>query len=106
MARIEPDGADRDSRTRDPSFAGQRTRMAWARTALAFGAVGGIILKTSVIPGLVVLATVPLVYVLGVLARPDADTAHSAGRLRLITCTIVGVALVALGVSVFAPGHR
>ncbi len=80
--------------------------MAWARTALAFGAVGGIILKTSVIPGLVVLAMTPVVYVLGALARPDAHAGHSAGRLRLISATIVMVAVVALAVAVFASGRR
>jgi uncharacterized membrane protein YidH (DUF202 family) len=87
-------------------LAAGRTRMAWLRTALAFGAVGGIILKTSLVPGLVVLATSPMIYVLGLLARPDASAAHSAGRLRLISITIVGVAVVALAVAVFGRGRR
>jgi uncharacterized membrane protein YidH (DUF202 family) len=87
-------------------LAAGRTRQAWTRTALAFGAVGGIILKTSLIPGLVVLATSPVIYVLGLLARPDANAEHSAGRLRLISGTIIAVALVAMGVAVFGRGHR
>ncbi len=79
--------------------------MAWTRTALAFGAVGGIILKTSVIPGVLVLATSPVIYLLGLAARPDADAEHSVGRLRLITGTIIAVAVVALAVAVFGRGH-
>jgi hypothetical protein len=80
--------------------------MAWTRTALAFGAVGGIILKTSVVPGIVVLATCPLIYVLGILARPGPEAQHAAGRLRLVSATIVVIALVALVVAALAPGRR
>jgi hypothetical protein len=80
--------------------------MAWTRTALAFGAVGAIILRTSVVAGAVVLATSPLIYVLGVLARPGAGAERSAGRLRLVSATIVVVALVALVVAALAPGRR
>jgi uncharacterized membrane protein YidH (DUF202 family) len=90
----------------DERLAADRTKMAWTRTALAFGAVGGIILRTSVVPGIVVLATSPLIYVLGILARPDAEAKHAAGRLRLVSASIIVVALVALAVSVFAHGRH
>jgi hypothetical protein len=85
--------------------------MAWTRTALAFAAVGGVILKTSVPAGLAVLVTCPLVWVAGRLGGPSpraaADTGPtlSARRFRLVTLTIVVVAVVALAVSVFARGR-
>jgi hypothetical protein len=85
--------------------------MAWTRTALAFTAVGGVILKTSVPAGLAVLVTCPLVWVAGRLGGPSPRAAAGAGpipfarRFRLITLTIVVVAVIALVVSVFARGR-
>ena len=51
-------------------------------------------LKREVIPGLILLVLVPVIYVLGRLAyrRPE--------KLKLVTGTIVAVALVALIVAV------
>jgi uncharacterized membrane protein YidH (DUF202 family) len=85
--------------------------MAWTRTALAFAAVGGVVLKASVPAGLAVLATCPLVWAAGQLGGPRRRAAASSGpapfvrRFRLITVTIVVVALVALVVSVWARGR-
>jgi uncharacterized membrane protein YidH (DUF202 family) len=67
--------------------------MAWTRTALSFAAVGGVVLKRDLIPGLLLLAVVPVIWQLGRLAH------HRPGRLRLVTATIVAVAAVALAVS-------
>ena len=89
----------------------QRTRLAWTRTALAFAAVGGVILKTSAPTGLAVLATCPLVWAAGRLGGPSPRAAAGTGpmpfarRFRLVTLTIVVVAVVALAVSVFARGR-
>jgi uncharacterized membrane protein YidH (DUF202 family) len=79
---------------RDAGLARERTSLAWTRTAISFAAVGGVVLKREVIPGLILLAVVPFIYALGRLAygRP--------GKLKLVTATIVAVALVALVVSV------
>ena len=51
-------------------------------------------LKREVVPGLILLVLVPVIYMLGRLAysRP--------GKLKLVTVTIVAVALVALVVAV------
>jgi hypothetical protein len=114
--RREPNGDPDDDRPTDPAgdpyLAVHRTRMAWTRTALAFAAVGGVILKTSVPAGLAVLATCPLVWAAGRLGggpgpRAGAGAAPAAfvRRFRLITLTIVVVAVVALVVSVFARGR-
>jgi uncharacterized membrane protein YidH (DUF202 family) len=79
----------------DPGSARARTSLAWTRTALSFAAVGGVVLKKELIPGLIILATVPVIWQLGRLA-------HHRGRLELVTATIVAVALVALLVAILA----
>jgi uncharacterized membrane protein YidH (DUF202 family) len=78
---------------RDPGLARERTALAWTRTALSFAAVGGVVLKRAVIPGLILLALAPAIYVLGRLAytRPE--------KHKLVTATIVAVAIVALVVA-------
>jgi uncharacterized membrane protein YidH (DUF202 family) len=75
---------------RDPGRARERTALAWTRTALSFAAVGGVVLKREVVAGLILLALAPAIYVVGRLAytRPE--------KHKVITATIVAVALVAL----------
>jgi hypothetical protein len=87
------------SGARDPGLAQERTSLSWTRTAISFAAVGGIVLKRALVPGLILLALAPVIYVLGRLAysRPE--------KLKLVTATIVVVALVALVVS-FTAGTR
>jgi len=75
---------------RDPGLARERTSLAWTRTALSFAAVGGVMLKREVIPGLIVLAAAPAIWQLGRLSH------NLPGRLELITASVVAVALVAL----------
>ena len=87
-------GAPGPSGQREAGLARERTSLAWTRTAISFAAVGGVVLKREVIPGLILLVVVPVIYALGRLAygRPE--------KLKLVTGTIVAVALVALVVSV------
>jgi uncharacterized membrane protein YidH (DUF202 family) len=93
------DPESRDPEDRDPGLARERTVLAWTRTALSFGAVGGVIVKSDVLPGLVIMAAAPVVWQLGRLTRNDPPPA----RIRLITATVVAVSLAALAVAVF--GH-
>ena len=87
MTTSPPDDAD-------PGLARVRTSLAWTRTALSFAAVGAVALRKDVIGGLLILATVPVIWRLGRLAY------HLPGRIRLVTATIVAVSLVALAVAV------
>jgi uncharacterized membrane protein YidH (DUF202 family) len=75
---------------RDSGLARERTSLAWTRTALSFAAVGGVMLKRDVVPGLIILTAAPAIWQLGRLPR---NLPH---RLKLTTATIVAVALVAL----------
>ena len=77
----------------DPGLARARTSLAWTRTALSFAAVGGVVLKKDLVPGLLIMAAAPVIWQLGRLDH------HLPGRLRLVTATIVAVALVALAVA-------
>jgi len=74
----------------DPGLARERTALAWTRTAISFAAVGGVVLKREVVPGLILLALAPAVYLLGRLAFGHP------GKFKLVTATIVAVAVVAL----------
>ena len=82
-----------DDEDGDPGLARARTSLAWTRTALSFAAVGGVVLKEHLIPGLLIMAAAPAVWQLGRLAH------HHPGRLRLVTATIVAVAIAALAVT-------
>lgn len=76
----------------DAGLARERTALAWTRTALSFGAVGGVIVKSHVIPGLAIMVIAPVVWQLGRMTRNGPPPA----RIRLITLIVVGVAIAAL----------
>ena len=82
-----------DHEDADPGLARERTSLAWTRTALSFAAVGAVTLRKDILAGLLIIAVAPVIWRLGRL-----DYRHP-GRLKLVTATIVGVAVVALVVA-------
>ncbi len=82
-----------DPSAREPGLARERTTLAWSRTAISFAAVGGVVLKKDVVPGLILLAVSVVIWQIGRLAY------RTPGKLKLVTVTIVVVALVALVVA-------
>ncbi|HEV7827098.1 MAG TPA: DUF202 domain-containing protein [Mycobacteriales bacterium] len=88
-------GADVDGRT-DRGLAGERTDLAWTRTAVGFAAVGGAILHVSPVVGLLVLAMCGAVWAAG--------RAPARGRsVLLVTVVTTTVSLAALALVVLTP---
>ena len=116
MTTPGPDRAGDDPEERDAGLARERTSLSWTRTAIAFAALGGTVLKVNLATGLIILAVAPVIWQLGRVSRgaipgaegqPPAMAEVSATRLFLITVSIVGVALLCLVIAILgrsAPG--
>jgi uncharacterized membrane protein YidH (DUF202 family) len=78
-----------------------RTRLAWTRTAIGFAAIGAAMLKLSPVAGLVVLALCLPIWAVARRSRADELVATSQAGLRLVTGTVVIVAVAALVVAIF-----
>ena len=90
-------------RTDDPGLARARTNLAWTRTALAFAAVGAVILKRDLAAGFVVLGMSGLVWIVGRLARVPGQVRARPGRLLVITLAVTAVSVVALMLALIGP---
>jgi uncharacterized membrane protein YidH (DUF202 family) len=90
----------------DPGLARERTRLAWARTAIAFAAVGAVVLRKEVVAGAVVLAMAPLIWWLGRIGSRAWEPEQSHRRLLLVTVAVTAVSLLAILVSLLtrSPG--
>jgi uncharacterized membrane protein YidH (DUF202 family) len=77
-----------------PGTAGERTRLAWARTAIAFGAVGLAMLRGEPVAGVLVLAVTPLIWALGRYVSSTAPPLARSRRLLLVTVAVTGVAIL------------
>jgi uncharacterized membrane protein YidH (DUF202 family) len=96
-----------DPEERDPGLARERTSLAWLRTAIAFAALGGTVLKANILTGAIIIAMAPVVWQLGRVSRGRSGPAGlprvGATRLFAMAVAIVVVALLALGVAIFGP---
>ncbi len=97
MSRAGAGGSD------DPGLVRARTSLAWTRTALAFAALGAVILKRDLVDGFVVLGLSGLVWFVGRLATRPGQARARRGRLLLITLAVTGVSVVALMLALFGP---
>ena len=78
-----------------PGTAAERTKLAWARTAIAFGAVGLPMLRREPVAGLLVLAVTPLIWALGRYVSGTATPQAQSRRLLLVTVAVTSVAALA-----------
>ena len=78
-----------------PGAAAERTRLAWARTAISFGAVGLVMLRGEPAAGLIVLAVTPLIWALGRYVSRTPGPGMRARRLALVTVAVTAVAALA-----------
>jgi uncharacterized membrane protein YidH (DUF202 family) len=92
-----------DPEDRDPGLAEERTRLAWARTAISFAAVGAALLKVDVPLGIIVLAMVPLIWLAG--RRMSWRAPHGENRPRMLLLIALGVAAIAIVVLVLVLTH-
>jgi uncharacterized membrane protein YidH (DUF202 family) len=92
-----------DQRTPEVKEPADRTRLAWNRTAVAFLAIGGAMLRSAPVAGLVVLLMGLPIWAVATRAERAAVAITPASSLRLVTVTVVLVALAALVVAFF--GH-
>ena len=95
---MQPD----DPEDYDPGLARERTRLAWARTAIAFAAVGAVVLRKELLAGAVVLAMAPLVWWLGRIGSGAWEPEQRRSRLLLVTVAVTAVSLLAILVSLLA----
>jgi uncharacterized membrane protein YidH (DUF202 family) len=102
-----PEAPPEDVEDMDPGLARERTELAWTRTAIAFAALGGAILKTTPAAGIPVLAASALIWGIGRLTRRHERTGtHAQRRLLLlitIAVTLVSAAALALALAGGSP---
>lgn len=88
----------------DPGLAGERTELAWHRTAVSFAAVGAAMLKYDQVVGVPILALSGLIWELGRLSRARGTARARSRRLLLITLTVTGISIAALTIALLGRG--
>jgi hypothetical protein len=87
-----------------PGTAAARTRLAWERTAITFGAVGLAMLRDEPVAGLIVLGVTPLIWALAHYVSATAPPAARSRRLLLVAVAVTSVAVVAMVAALFSHG--
>lgn len=94
------DCAGPDPAEASPGLAKERTDLAWTRTAISFVAAGAAILKSHVIPGIIVLALGLITWGLRrVIPESGTEPGARQRRLLLVTIAVTAVAVIALGLA-------
>jgi uncharacterized membrane protein YidH (DUF202 family) len=88
----------------DPGLAAERTRLSWARTGIAFAAVGAAILRRDPVAGLIVLAITPVIWGIGRVVAREEGHPPRARRLLLVTVIVTLVAALATAVALLSQG--
>jgi uncharacterized membrane protein YidH (DUF202 family) len=88
-------GLPEDPEDLSPGTAAERTRLAWERTAITFGAVGLAMLRDEPVAGLIVLAVTPLIWALARYVSATAPPEARSRRLLLVAVAVTGVAVLA-----------
>jgi uncharacterized membrane protein YidH (DUF202 family) len=98
---------DTDPEEVDSGLSQERTELAWHRTGIGFAALGGAVIKTAPVVGLLILASSVPIFVLARTARrgPPADGPELRRSLLVITVVVTALSLVALVLAFFAPDH-
>ena len=87
-----------------PGTAAERTRLAWERTAITFGAVGLAMLRDEPVAGLIVLGVTPLIWALAHYVSATAPPAARSRRLLLVAVAVTSVAVVAMVAALLGHG--
>jgi uncharacterized membrane protein YidH (DUF202 family) len=85
----------------DPGLARERTSLAWTRTAIAFAAIGALLVKKDLAVGVVILVLSAVVRVVGRLGRAPERVRGRPRQLLLIALAVTGVSLVALVITLW-----
>lgn len=102
-----------DAEDADPTFAGQRTQLAWSRTGIAFMALGGAVIRDVPVAGVLIVALGMVVWLAGYVERRTARTRRRAAvaqdrrRALLFLATLTALmSAVALAIVLFIPGRH
>ena len=91
----DPAALPEDLEDLPPGTAAARTRLAWERTAITFGAVGLAMLRDEPVAGLIVLGVTPLIWALARYVSATAPPGARSRRLLLVAVAVTSVAVVA-----------
>jgi uncharacterized membrane protein YidH (DUF202 family) len=92
-----------DPEDADPGLARERTRLAWARTAIGFAAVGAVLARREPVAGVLVVALTPVIWALGHVASRHPWHGPSERRLLLVTAIVTLVAVLAVAIALLSP---
>jgi uncharacterized membrane protein YidH (DUF202 family) len=93
-----------DADDADPGLARERTELAWNRTAIAFAALGGVVIRDAPAAGLLILAMSALVFLAARTVRPGGYPRRRS--LLLVTMAVTAVSLAALALALLGGGGR